>query len=200
MTRKLAELTDRVAVQAALDEYLRLGQAAFLERYGFGLASSYVVRDPLSGQWADSKAIAGVAVGFQHPTDGPLRAEQFSGGIATVVRRLESMGFEVRALDARAGEDWRREEVELIVADYLSMLLQELAGQPYNKTAHRRLLRQRLPARSDGSIEFKHANISAVMLEMGYPQHPPLPAEKQLPARHLVGSCAEACRPQPATG
>ena len=169
MTRKLAELTDRAAVQAALDEYLRLGQAAFLERYGFGLASSYVVRDPLSGQWADSKAIAGVAVGFQHPTDGPLRAEQFSGGIATVVRRLESMGFEVRALDARAGEDWRREEVELIVADYLSMLLQELAGQPYNKTAHRRLLRQRLPARSDGSIEFKHANISAVMLEMGYP-------------------------------
>ena len=38
MTRKLAELTDRAAVQAALDEYQRLGQAAFLERYGFGLA------------------------------------------------------------------------------------------------------------------------------------------------------------------
>ncbi|MBL8349133.1 MAG: DUF3883 domain-containing protein [Burkholderiaceae bacterium] len=49
------------------------------------------------------------------------------------------------------------------------MLLQELAGQPYNKSAHRRQLQQRLPGRSEGSIEFKHANISAVMLELGYP-------------------------------
>lgn len=55
------------------------------------------------------------------------------------------------------------------MADYLAMLLQELAGQPYSKAAHRRQLQQRLPARSEGSIEFKHANISAVMLELGYP-------------------------------
>ena len=87
----------------------------------------------------------------------------------TAVRRLTSLGFEVRALDAKAGEDWRRDEVESIVADHLAMLLQELAGQPCNKAAHRRQLRQRLPARSEGSIEFKHANISAVMLELGYP-------------------------------
>lgn len=72
-------------------------------------------------------------------------------------------------MDAKAGENWLRHEVELIVADYLAMLLQELAGQPYNKAAHRRQLQQRLPARSEGSIEFKHANISAVMLELGYP-------------------------------
>jgi len=51
----------------------------------------------------------------------------------------------------------------------MAMLLLELAGQPFNKTAHRRHLQQRLPARSSGSIEFKHANISAVLLEMGYP-------------------------------
>jgi hypothetical protein len=79
------------------------------------------------------------------------------------------LGFEVRPLDAKAGEDWRRDEVERIVADYLEMLLRELAGQPYNKTAHRRSLQQRLPGRSEGSIEFKHANISAAMLEFGYP-------------------------------
>lgn len=72
-------------------------------------------------------------------------------------------------MDAKAGENWLRHEVELIVADYLAMLLQELAGQPYSKAAHRRQLQQRLPARSEGSIEFKHANISAVMLELGYP-------------------------------
>lgn len=68
-----------------------------------------------------------------------------------------------------AGEDWRREEVAAIVADYLAMLLHELAGQPYNKTAHRRELMQRLHGRSKGSVEFKHFNISAVMLELGYP-------------------------------
>lgn len=169
MPRTLADLSDPGAVQAALDEYLRLGQEGFLRKYGFGRASGYLVRDPLSRQWADSKAIAGVAVGCQFPAEGPLRSEQFSGGIQTVVRRLKALGFEVRALDTKTGDDWSHEEVEMIVADYLSMLLQELAGQSYNKSTHRRLLQQRLPARSEGSIEFKHANISAVMLELGYP-------------------------------
>ena len=169
MPRTLAELTDAAAVQAALNEYLRLGQTEFLRHYDFGRASGYVVRDPRSGQWADSKAIAGVALGFQYPANGPLRAAQFSGGTATVVRRLKLLGFEVRALDAKAGEDWRREEAELIVADYLAMLVLELAGQPYSKTAHRRRLQKQLTGRSEGSIEFKHANISAVMLELGYP-------------------------------
>ena len=79
------------------------------------------------------------------------------------------MKFEVRAVGDIAGHDWQRGEVELIVADYLSMLLCELAGQPYNKTVHRRQLMQRLPGRSAGSIEFKHCNISAVMLELGFP-------------------------------
>jgi len=169
MPRTLADLSDAAAVQAALDEYLRLGQQAFLERHGFARATSHVVRDPRSRQWADSKAIAGVAVGYQFPADGALRAAQFSGGMATVVRRLTTLGFSVRPLHAVAGEDWRRDEVELIAADYLDMLLRELAGQPYNKTAHRRQLQQRLAGRTDGSLEFKHANISAVMLELGYP-------------------------------
>jgi len=169
VARTLADLTDPAAVQAALDEFLRLGQTAFLERHGFRRASAYVVRDPLSGQWADSKAIAGVAVGKQFPNDGVLGAAQFSGGISTVVRRLETLGFEVRPLDERTGEDWSRHEVELIVSDYLGMLMSELAGQPYNKAAHRRQLQTQLPGRSEGSIEFKHANISAVMLELGYP-------------------------------
>jgi hypothetical protein len=169
MARALSDLTDPTAVQAALDEYLRLGQATFLAQFGFGHASGYVVRDPRSGQWADSKAIAGVAFGFQHPVEGPLRASEFSGGIATVVRRLKALGFDVIPLGPVAGQTWRLDEVELIVADYLAMLLQELAGQPYSKTLHRRRLQQSLPGRSESSIEFKHANISAVMLELGYP-------------------------------
>jgi hypothetical protein len=65
--------------------------------------------------------------------------------------------------------DWRREEVEAIVDDYLSMLASELAGTPYNKAAHRRALQPRLGGRSDKSIEFKHANISAALLDAGFP-------------------------------
>ena len=65
--------------------------------------------------------------------------------------------------------DWTREEVEAIVADYLRMLSLELSGQDYNKSAHRRALAGRLNGRSDGSIEFKHCNISSVMIELAYP-------------------------------
>lgn len=65
--------------------------------------------------------------------------------------------------------DWSREEVEAIVADYLQMLTMELAGQTYSKTEHRRKLQTQLNNRSDGSIEFKHGNISAAMIDLGLP-------------------------------
>lgn len=64
--------------------------------------------------------------------------------------------------------DWSRDEVEAIVDDYLSMLASELAGTPYNKTAHRQALKALLQGRSDASIEFKHANISAALLDAGF--------------------------------
>ena len=62
---------------------------------------------------------------------------------------------------------WSRPEVEAIVDDYLQMLSAELSGVPYNKTAHRRQLKSKLDQRSDGSIEFKHANISAALRDVG---------------------------------
>lgn len=65
--------------------------------------------------------------------------------------------------------DWSREEVEAIVADYLQMLTLELAGQSYNKTVHRRKLQEKLQDRSDASIEFKHGNVSAAMIDLGFP-------------------------------
>lgn len=65
--------------------------------------------------------------------------------------------------------DWSREEVEAIVADYLHMLTLELAGQSYNKAEHRRHLLGKLSSRSNSSIEFKHCNISAAMLDLGFP-------------------------------
>lgn len=68
-----------------------------------------------------------------------------------------------------SAQSWSREEVEAIVDDYLAMLASELAGTPYNKAAHRRSLALRLQGRSPQSIEFKHANISAALVDAGMP-------------------------------
>jgi hypothetical protein len=65
--------------------------------------------------------------------------------------------------------DWTRTEVAAIVVDYLQMLSFELAGQKYSKAEHRRRLRARLDGRSESSIEFKHCNISAALVNLGFP-------------------------------
>lgn len=62
---------------------------------------------------------------------------------------------------------WSELEVELIIADYFSMLAIELAGENYSKAEHRRNLMPLLNKRSEGSIEFKHQNISAVLINLG---------------------------------
>lgn len=49
----------------------------------------------------------------------------------------------------------------------MAMLRFELSGQAYNKTTHRRALLSRLAGRSDGAVEMKHQNISAVLQDMG---------------------------------
>src|SRR3954465_1425816 len=67
-----------------------------------------------------------------------------------------------------AGEDWLPQEVRATVLDYMAMLKFEMAGQAYNKTAHRRALLSQLDGRSEGAIELKHQNISAVLRDMGY--------------------------------
>lgn len=66
-------------------------------------------------------------------------------------------------------EGWAREEVEALIADYFDMLNHELQGLPYNKTAHRVALAPLLHNRSHGSIEFKHQNVSAILIELGFP-------------------------------
>lgn len=67
-----------------------------------------------------------------------------------------------------AGEDWSREEVELVVADYLEMLAAWCAGQAVNKAERRRLLQPRLNHRNDSSIDRKRSNVSAVMEKLGF--------------------------------
>jgi hypothetical protein len=71
-------------------------------------------------------------------------------------------------MTARA-ERWSTEEVEAIVSDYFSMLDNELRGEDVNKTNHRRRLMRILRDRSPGSVERKHQNISAILIELGFP-------------------------------
>lgn len=67
------------------------------------------------------------------------------------------------------GDNWSRVEVEACVASYLTMLALELNGQRYNKTGYAEVLMRSLDDRSRGSVEFKHCNVSAVLLDLGYP-------------------------------
>jgi hypothetical protein len=190
----------REAVLAAIAEYDQLGQEEFLHRYGFDHARRYVlVHD---GKRYDSKAIVGVAHRFL-PGQDALAASEFSGGKATVGQHLGQLGFHVeegtaqpveagsvtangdgsdRPPESRPG-DWTEAENQAIVDDYLAMLALECAGQPYSKTDHRKALIEFMGAtRSPGSIERKHQNISAVMLQLGLPYikgYKPLPNIQQ---------------------
>jgi len=62
---------------------------------------------------------------------------------------------------------WTDEENDLIVADYFAMLADDIAERRYSKTEHRRALLPLLNDRSEGSVEFKHQNISAVLKGLG---------------------------------
>jgi hypothetical protein len=64
---------------------------------------------------------------------------------------------------------WSNTEIQLIIADYFNMLSAELKGEAYSKAQHRRALMPLLSHRSEGSVEFKHQNISAVLIELGQP-------------------------------
>ena len=61
---------------------------------------------------------------------------------------------------------WTEEQNDAIVADYFAMLADDIAGRPYSKAEHNRLL-QAVIGRPRGSIEYKHQNISAVLKGLG---------------------------------
>ena len=69
-------------------------------------------------------------------------------------------------------EAWSQFECEAITRDYFNMFRKEVVGERYNKAEHRRALQKLLDSRSDGSVEYKHQNISAILLEAGYPYIP----------------------------
>lgn len=94
-----AELTDRGAVEKALEECDRLGRHSFLQKYGYGEAREYfLVTD--TGRY-DSKAIFGAAYGYQFGT--PLGADEISGGRSGAAGRLADLGFVIEGIDNTSG-------------------------------------------------------------------------------------------------
>lgn len=90
---RIQDLTSAAAVEKALAEYDSLGGQAFRGRYRFGASAQYYLSH--ADRLYDAKAIAGVAYGYQHSSDGPLSPKQFDGGEAGANRVLRAMGFTV---------------------------------------------------------------------------------------------------------
>lgn len=88
-----AEITDKTSILKAIEEFDVLGRKDFLQKYGFSTARSYFLL--YNGGRYDSKAIMGAAHGYQYPDLGALKSVDFSGGDATVVKKLRKLGFEV---------------------------------------------------------------------------------------------------------
>jgi hypothetical protein len=140
----------------------------------FGAPTGYeLVHD---GKRYAPKAVIGLAC--RHLLGRVLLPDEFSGGEAPgqanfVLRRLGftvvKKGEDASTDEGQAGKDWSGHEVRLIVADYFAMLEKELLGKPFNKSEHRKILSPHLTGRSQGSIEYKHQNISAVLAGQGLP-------------------------------
>ena len=70
---------------------------------------------------------------------------------------------------------WTDAENDLIVADYFAMLQDNLAHRTYSKAEHNRALQAQV-GRGKGAIEYKHQNISAVLVclaQTWLPGYPP---------------------------
>jgi len=139
----------------------------------FGQPTGYeLVHD---GKRYAPKAVVGLAC--RYSIGRILQPEEFSGGEAPGQANfvLRKLGFTVVRKGQESEEekpphkDWSGDEVRLIVADYFDMLEAELLGKPFKKSDHRKALAPKLQGRSEGSIEFKHQNVSGVLVELGLP-------------------------------
>jgi hypothetical protein len=118
------------------------------------------------------KAVVGVAC--KYLIGRMLHWKELSSGMGSgqAINVLQRLGFTVVRKGEEppaVGKDWSEQEVALAVADYFDMLRQELFGQAYSKSKHRKALSPQLAGRSKSSIQFNHANISAVLLSRGLP-------------------------------
>jgi len=164
----LADLNSPIAVKKAIAEHDRLGRDTFLSTYGYGPAREYLLRH--KGNDYDSKAIAGVAYGYQFPEEGPLMSEDFSGGIGSggAARKLSQLGFEIVGLSSPDG--WSLEECERTVAAYFQCVQMQNEGKPFKKADVYRKVAAGLNNRSAKAVEYKFQNIEKVLEEEDLPR------------------------------
>lgn len=96
MAKSIGAIKNRESVIKAMAECDMMGRDCFLKKHRFQRAKSYFVKH--KDRLYDSKAIVGVAFGFEHPKKGALKPSDFSGGESTVARKLIDLGFEVKVL------------------------------------------------------------------------------------------------------
>jgi hypothetical protein len=156
----------------------------------FGEATKFhLVHD---GKRYAPKAVIGIA--FRHLTGEILHLSKFSGGEAPgqANYELRRLGFKVETKPEDQAEPptvWTEQEVGLLITDYFDMLQLDLLGQKYNKAEHNQRLREGLAGRSKPSVEFKHRNVSAVLLKLGLPY-----IDGYKPAKNYQRSLVDAVR------
>ena len=155
----------------------------------FGKSTGYLV--VYQGRRYAPKAVVGIA--FRRLTGEILHHSKFSGGEAPgqANYELRRLGFTVESKSEQSigesrGKVWTDEEVGLLLADYFGMLQLDLQGKEYNKAERNRLLREKLDERTKGSVEFKHQNVSAVLLKLGLPY-----IDGYKPAKHFQQSLVD---------
>lgn len=159
----LADLT-RNAVISAIAEFDELGRDVFLKRYGFGPARRFFL---LAGELRyDSKAIAGVAHRFARPDEGPLSAEEFSGGENTVAARLRELGFTViEEPGGNRNPAWSRDEL-ILALDLYMRNPQSPPGKSSKQVADLSDVLRRLRLRLGGKAEGDFRNANGVYMKM----------------------------------
>lgn len=118
------------------------------------------------------KAVIGLAA--RRLLGHPLTPDDFhSGETSKCHRLLKGHGFVIKpkltgGQPSEEDIDWTTKELTAAIKAYLEMRTLELRKQPYNKAATNRRLRDgALSKRSQGSIEYRMQNISAVLAEYG---------------------------------
>lgn len=143
----------REAVLEAVEEFDRLGRDAFLDKYGYGRAISYELR--VNGRSYDPKAIAGVAYGFDHPDQGPLRHDQFSGG-KELQRAYRDTGFTVAQREAPAVGS-----IQVALTDFMRSYPEARRGEFSGTPARRQLESAAEALRSQDSVGSRSLSVSA---------------------------------------
>lgn len=124
MTRSIRRLTSPEAVLKAMELYDELGAEEFLARHGFGRSYRYQLAH--GGRDYDSKAVAGVAFGFQFPHLGPLRSTEFSGGTSGAAEVLQRLGFDIRTIATGPTTESPRTERATVAAPMVALRAPEL--------------------------------------------------------------------------